>query len=107
MPTVLAKGSPTRRPVTAPALCAVNERVRAHCRAPPSHSPAGYAAARSAHKHIRGVHVFANANAQGLGERPQWLYPVVFSGHELWGDATTRGLSVSIDAWESYLEHLP
>jgi hypothetical protein len=42
-----------------------------------------------------------------LGERPQWLYTVVFSGHELWGDASTRGLSVSIDAWESYLERLP
>ena len=38
------------------------------------------------------------------GENPQWLYTVVFAGHELWGpdgDPTTR---VSVDAWEPYLE---
>jgi nitrile hydratase len=55
-------------------------------------------------EHVRGVHVFPDANAHGLGERPQWLYTVVFSGRELWGDAATADVSVSIDAWESYLE---
>ena len=51
------------------------------------------------------MHVFADAHAQGLGEQPQWLYTVVFEEAELWGDAAPRqNLSVSVDAWESYLE---
>ncbi|HXO64104.1 MAG TPA: nitrile hydratase subunit beta [Steroidobacteraceae bacterium] len=109
VPTVLAKGSPTQRPVTAPALFAVNERVRTRTEERAHHTRLpGYARGKIGRiEHIRGVHVFADANAQGLGERPQWLYTVVFSGHELWGDASTQGLSVSIDAWESYLERLP
>jgi len=50
--------------------------------------------------------VFADTNAQGLGEQPQWLYTVVFDSSELWGDGAAAGLSVSIDAWEPYLEAL-
>ena len=53
---------------------------------------------------VHGTHVFADANAQGLGEQPQWLYTVAFDGRELWGDDAAPGLSVSIDAWDSYLE---
>jgi nitrile hydratase len=53
---------------------------------------------------IRGMHVFADTHAQGQGEQPQWLYTVAFSGHELWGDDSADGLTVSIDAWEPYLE---
>ena len=41
---------------------------------------------------------------QGLGEQPQWLYAVCFDGRELWGDEAQPGLSVSIDAWDDYLE---
>jgi hypothetical protein len=56
-------------------------------------------------EHVHGAHVFADANAQGLGEQPQWLYTVVFDEAELWGNAAPRqNLSVSVDAWESYLE---
>jgi len=36
--------------------------------------------------------------------QPQWLYTVVFSGIELWGDDAQPGLKVSIDASEPYLE---
>jgi nitrile hydratase len=53
---------------------------------------------------VHGTHVFADTNAQGLGERPQWLYGVAFEGQELWGADTTPGLRVSIDAWDDYLE---
>ena len=56
---------------------------------------------------MRGVHVFADAHAQGLGERPQWLYTVAFDASELWGNEATPGASVSIDAWEPYLEPGP
>ena len=30
----------------------------------------------------------------------------VFDGAEIWGDDAAPGLTVSIDAWESYLEHV-
>jgi hypothetical protein len=53
---------------------------------------------------LHGAHVFADANAQGLGEQPQWLYTVVFDGRTLWGADAQPGLQVSVDAWESYLQ---
>jgi nitrile hydratase len=55
-------------------------------------------------EHLHGMHVFADAHARGLGEQPQWLYRVAFDARTLWGDGAAEGLSVSIDAWESYLE---
>jgi nitrile hydratase len=55
---------------------------------------------------VLGVHVFADAHAQGLGEQPQWLYTVAFEARELWGQDAREGQSVSIDAWEAYLERL-
>jgi hypothetical protein len=51
-----------------------------------------------------GCHVFPDLNSQGKGENPQWLYTVRFDGPELWGAGTDPALSVSVDAWESYLE---
>ena len=36
-------------------------------------------------EHLHGMHVFADAHAQGLGEQPQWLYTVFFDGQTLWG----------------------
>ena len=54
---------------------------------------------------LHGAHVFADANAQGQGEHPCWLYTVSFDERELWGDsAAAQNLVVSIDAWEPYLE---
>ncbi|QRG07044.1 nitrile hydratase subunit beta [Xanthobacter dioxanivorans] len=53
---------------------------------------------------VRGFFVFADANAQGLGPQPQWLYTVRFDGRELWGSESDPTLSVTIEAWESYLE---
>jgi hypothetical protein len=35
---------------------------------------------------------------------PQWVYTVVFDAGEIWGDGADPSLTVSIDAWESYLE---
>ena len=53
---------------------------------------------------VHGPEVFADTNAQGLGEHPQVVYNVRFDGRELWGDAAEPGTTVSIDLWESYLE---
>ena len=54
-----------------------------------------------------GCHVFPDTNSLGKGEDPQWLYTVRFDGPELWGKDADPTLSVSVDAWESYLERVP
>ena len=106
VPANLAKGSPTRRAAPVPARFAAGEPVRLRAAAVAHHTRLpGYARGKIGHiDQLRGVHVFADAHAQGLGERPCWLYTVVFSGRELWGDEAAPSHSVSIDAWEPYLE---
>jgi nitrile hydratase beta subunit len=56
---------------------------------------------------IHGPEVFADTNAENLGEEPQIVYNVLFDGRELWGESAEPGTSVSIDLWESYLEPAP
>ena len=53
---------------------------------------------------INGSHVFPDSAAHGKGENPQWLYTVVFSGRDLWGDDADPSVKVSVDAFEPYLE---
>jgi len=53
---------------------------------------------------IRGCHVYPDSKAAGKGDDPQWLYTVVFSARELWGEQADPTLEVSIDAFEPYLE---
>jgi nitrile hydratase subunit beta len=53
---------------------------------------------------VRGVFVFPDTNAHGRGEQPQWVYTLRFDARELWGETADPNHSVSIDAWESYLE---
>ena len=105
----LAKGSPTARHATTRARFGLGERVRARAGEVPHHTRLpGYARGKTGViERVHGAHVFADAHARGMGEKPQWLYTVVFDGQELWGDTATRGLRVSIDAWEPYLEPLP
>jgi nitrile hydratase subunit beta len=108
VPLTLARGTPTLRPATVPARFAIGERVRTRSAAVDHHTrlPA-YARGKTGRiDQIRGVHVFADVHARGLGERPQWLYTVVFSARELWGADAPQRQSVSIDAWEPYLEPL-
>ena len=103
---VLAAGAPTLRATTAPAAFSRGQTVRMRSDAAPHHTrlPA-YARGRlGTIEKLHGMHVYADAHAQGLGEQPQWLYTVAFDGAELWGDAAAPGLRVSIDAWEPYLE---
>src|SRR5438105_3364640 len=87
--SVLAEGAPTERPATRPARFAVGQVVRTGADAVPHHTRLpGYARGkRGVIEAVNGVHVFADAQAQGQGEDPQWLYTVVFDGSELWSDA--------------------
>ena len=103
--SVLARGAPTARPTTAPARWQVGDRVRAHSGAMNHHTrlPTYVRGKCGFIERSHGMHVFADAHAQGLGEQPHWLYTVVFEAIDLWPDATL-GLTVSVDAWEPYLE---
>ncbi|HLI19724.1 MAG TPA: SH3-like domain-containing protein, partial [Stellaceae bacterium] len=53
---------------------------------------------------VRGCHVYPDSVVLGKGDDPQWLYTVVFDGKELWGPDAAPGLTVSIEAFEPYLE---
>lgn len=105
---VLAKGGPCNRPVDAPPRFAVGERVRTKNFNPETHTRLPrYARARTGVvEAVQGSFVFPDDNAHGKGENPQWVYTVVFDGPEIWGEGADPSLTVSIDAWESYLERV-
>jgi nitrile hydratase len=102
----LARGTPYDRPPEAPARFSVGEAVRTLNINPAGHTrlPRYARGKRGRIERVYGVFVFADANAQELDPRPQWLYCLRFSGVELWGREGDPALAVSIDAWESYLE---
>lgn len=106
VPAGLARGAPTLRPDTGPALFQVGQRVRTRAQAVPHHTRLpGYVRGKSGVvERLHGTHVFPDTHAQGLGEYPQPLYTVVFDGTEIWGADAAPGLRVSVDAWQSYLE---
>jgi nitrile hydratase beta subunit len=104
---VLARGAPTTRPPRSVARYAVGQWVRTCAVAPQHHTrlPAYARGKRGVVQRVHGAHVFADTNARGLGEQPQWLYTVAFDEKELWGaDTQLLRSSVSVDAWEPYLE---
>lgn len=104
--SMLAAGRPSERPTPAPARFKVGDRVRALNMHPVGHTrlPRYVRGRAGVVTHLHGGHVFPDTNAQGLGEDPQWLYTVRFTGAELWGQAADPTVTVSVDAWESYLE---
>jgi nitrile hydratase len=53
---------------------------------------------------VHGCHAFPDSVAIDQGDNPQWLYTVVFDARELWGQDADPSLTVSIDAFEPYLE---
>ena len=53
---------------------------------------------------IHGCHAYPDSVATDRGDDPQWLYTVVFDGREIWGPDADPTLTVSIDAFEPYLE---
>lgn len=85
---------------------AVGDAVRARNLNPAGHTRlARYVRGRLGRIHrLHGTHVYPDANAHGLGERPQPLYGVEFEAQALWGPAANRRDRVHIDLWEDYLE---
>jgi len=106
VPGTLARGGPTERPATSPQRFRPGDQVRTINMNPTGHTrlPRYARAKLGAIALVHGAHVFPDASAHGQGEQPQWLYTVAFTGPELWGRGADPTLSVSIDAWESYLE---
>ena len=102
---VIGRGSPTARKLAGRARFAVGDAVRARVINPITHTrlPRYLRGRQGEVVRVHGAHVFPDANAQGLGEDPQWLYSVRFDAHELWGPDTTAS-AVHADCWEPYLE---
>lgn len=105
---VLARGGPCDRPVHAEPNFAAGDRVRIRNFHPETHTrlPRYARGKRGMVEAVQGSFVFPDDNAHGRGENPQWLYTVVMDAGEIWGEGADPTLVVSIDAWESYLEHL-
>lgn len=107
VPAVLARGTPTDRPVAAPPRFAPGDRVRAinatshHHTRLPRYLRGHAGTVESEH----GGFVVPDTNAHGRGENPGRLYTVVFDGAEVWGAGAEPGLVISADLWEGYLDH--
>jgi nitrile hydratase len=106
VPATLARGGPTGRETGDPARFKVGDRVRTR----DAPNPVGHTRLpRYVQGKVgtvtltHGAHVFADVNATGAGEAPQWLYTVRFAAHDLFGPEADPSVSVSVDAWDSYL----
>lgn len=106
VPATLSKGGPCDRSVAGQPRFAPGDRVRTKNFHPQGHTRLPrYARDREGVvEALRDGFVFPDSNAHGNGENPQWVYTVVFTGAEIWGEGADPTLTVSIDAWESYLE---
>ena len=104
----IRRGGATEREAKRPAMFAVGETVRMKDIHPVTHTrlPQYVRGHLGTIELNHGCHVFPDTNSLGKGEDPQWLYTVRFDGPELWGKDADPTLSVSVDAWESYLERV-
>lgn len=105
----LRAGNPTNRQPSRPARFAPGVRVRTINIHPHTHTRLPrYARGRvGTVETVHGCHVYPDAHAHGLGEDPQWLYTVCFDARELWGADGDPASTVSVDAFEPYLEPVP
>jgi nitrile hydratase beta subunit len=94
------------RPAQHEARFKPGDRVRARNINPPTHTrlPRYARGHEGVIEAVRGCHVFPDSVTTGRGEDPQWLYTVVFNGRDVWGPHADPTLTVSIEAFEPYLE---
>ena len=102
----LGKGGPYTRNSSVPPRFQAGQPVRARNLNPAGHTrlPRYVRGRLGAIHRDHGVFVFADTNAQFLGEKPQHLYSVRFAARELWGDAASPRDSVYLDLWDDYLD---
>ena len=100
----LSRGNFTRA-TNSPARFKEGERVRIRNINPVTHTRLPrYARGKTGTvEAVRGCHVFPDSAALGAGDDPQWLYTVVFTARELWGEEADPAVKVSIEAFEPYL----
>lgn len=105
VPGVLAAGGPTNRSGPEPKF-QPGDKVRMRNHQPSGHTRLpGYARrCTGVVTALHGAHVYPDSNARFEGEHPQPLYTVRFTATELFGESADAGHSVSIEAWEPYLE---
>ncbi|EBV3599884.1 nitrile hydratase subunit beta [Salmonella enterica subsp. enterica serovar Virchow] len=103
---MLARGGPCDRPVDGQPRFKPGDRVRTLNFNPQGHTRLPrYARDKvGVIDAVREGYVFPDTNAHGAGESPQRVYTVLFDGPQIWGRDSDPTLTVSIDAWESYLE---
>lgn len=82
------------------------DRVRTRNINPPTHTrlPRYARGHEGVIEAVRGCHVFPDSITTDGGENPQWLYTVVFDGRQLWGANADPTLTVSVEAFEPYIE---
>lgn len=100
----MTRGNYDRAP-QAPARFAAGDRVRTRNINPVTHTRLPrYARDKvGVVEAIRGCHVYPDSVVTGVGDDPQWLYTVVFSGQTLWGEDSDPSVTISIEAFEPYL----
>jgi nitrile hydratase subunit beta len=101
-----SRGAHSRRDAGRPPRFAVGDRVRARNMHPRGHTrlPRYVRGHVGNVARLHGAHVFPDSSAHSLGEDPQWLYVVVFDAAELWGADAEPASTLSVDAFEPYLE---
>jgi nitrile hydratase subunit beta len=102
---ILAAGGPSRMDDIIEPAYKLGDRVRVHNNHPLTHTRAP----RYTRGHVgtverlHGVHIFADAHAQGRREGTN-LYSIRFEPIELWGESCNRRDAVYVDLWEPHLE---
>ena len=94
------------RPAPAPARFKPGDRVKTKNINPATHTrlPRYARSKLGTVEAVRGCHVYPDSAAIGAGDNPQWLYTVVFSAQEIWGEAADPKVMLSIEAFEPYLD---
>jgi nitrile hydratase len=94
------------RPAPAQAKFKAGDRVRTRNKNPTTHTrlPRYARDKLGTVETVRGCHVYPDTAALGDHEHAEWLYTVVFTARELWGEAADALVKVAIEAFEPYLE---
>jgi nitrile hydratase len=105
LPKVLTRGN-FERQASAPARFKEGDRVKTRNINPETHTrlPRYARGKLGTIEAIRGCHVYPDTAALGDHEHAEWLYTVVFSARELWGEEADPTVKVSIEAFEPYLD---
>jgi len=103
---LLTRGGGVEREPAGEARFAVGDRVRMRNTHPLTHTrlPRYVRGHVGTIERVHGAHVYPDVHAVTGEEDPQWLYTVRFTARELWG--SEENTSVTVDAWEPYLERV-